>query len=71
VTIAAIDSGKPEKDVRVTLSDAAKSVVPVPLSVQDVIAVMKDRGMAEGAIIQVLSEFGVGVNIYEDKEKQK
>ena len=71
VTVAALDSGKPAKEVRVTLGDAAKSVVPVPLSLQDIIKVMKDQGLGEGAIIQTLSTFGVGVNTYDDREKQK
>lgn len=71
VAIAAIDSGKTGKAVRVTPMEAAKSAVPVPLALQEVIAVMRERGMTEGAIIQVLSEFGVGVNTYEDREAQK
>lgn len=71
VAIAAIDSGKTGKAVRVTPMEAAKSAVPVPLALQEVIAVMRERGMTEGAIIQVLSEFGVGVNTYEERESQK
>lgn len=69
--IAAIDSGKDERDVRVTPKEAAMEMLPVPLALQDVIKVMRENGMAEGAIIQVLSEFGVGVNVYEEYERQR
>jgi len=69
--IAAIDSGKPASKVRVTVGDAAAAWVPVPLSVQEIIAVMRDRGMTEGAIIQVLATFGAGVSTYEEREKQR
>jgi hypothetical protein len=71
VAIAALDSSKDDRDVRVTPAEAARAVLPVPLALQDVIAVMREQGMAEGAIIQVLSEFGVGVSNYEELERQR
>jgi hypothetical protein len=69
VAIAAIDSGKDPKKVRVTPGEALQSAMPVPLALQEVIAVMRDRGLTEGAIIQVLAEFGMGVSTYEDRDK--
>ena len=69
--IAAIDLGKDEDQVRVTLQEAAKGAVPVPLAVKEIIEVMRDRGMTEGAIIEALALFGAGVSVYEDREVQK
>lgn len=65
--VAAIDYGKQPKDVRVTPGEALKSAIPVPLALRDVIEVMRDRGMKEGAIIQILETFGAGVNTYDEK----
>lgn len=70
LAIAAIDSGK-DSGVRVTPGEAVKSVVPVPLALREVVEVMRDRGMTEGAIISALAVFGAGVSVYEDKEIQK
>jgi hypothetical protein len=70
-TIAAIDYGKDPKKVRVTPGEAASAALPVPLAISELVTTMRERGMTEGAIIQVLSEFGAGVSSYEAKEKQK
>lgn len=70
-TIAAIDLGKDEKDVRVTPAEAVRSAVPVPLAIREVIEVMRDRGMTEGAIVEALALFGAGVSVYEEREAQK
>lgn len=70
-SIAVVDLGKSDKDVRVTPSEAVKGMVPVPLAVREVIEVMHEQGMTEGTIIQILSTFGAGVSNYEGRESQK
>lgn len=70
-SIAVVDLGKGDKDVRVTPGEAVKGMVPVPLAVREVIEVMQEQGMTEGTIIQILSTFGAGVSNYEGRESQK
>lgn len=69
--IAVIDLRKDEKDVRVTPAEAVKGAAPVPLAIREVIEVMRDRGMTEGAIIEAMALFGAGVSVYEEREAQK
>lgn len=70
-TIAMIDLRKDDKDVRVTPAEAVKGAVPVPLAIREVIEVMRDRGMTEGAIVEAMALFGAGVSVYEEREAQK
>ena len=67
----AFDTARGEEKPRFTGADVVQSAIPAPLALQEVIAIMRENGMAEGAIIQVLAQFGVGVSVYEDREKQK
>lgn len=69
--IAVIDRNKEPGKARVTPAEAVKGAVPVPLAIREVIEVMRDRGMTEGAIIEALALFGAGVSVYEDREYQK
>ena len=41
----------------------------VPLPFADIVDIMKDRGFTEGMILNVMNQFGAGINTYEEESK--
>lgn len=61
---------KPKPGRPQTYSEVVASMY-TPMSLRDIADVMRDRGMAEGAIVEALGMFGAGVSVYGDEEKAK
>jgi len=59
---------KPRPGRPQTYSDVVASMY-TPMSLRDIADVMRDRGMAEGAIVEALGMFGAGVSVYGDEDE--
>lgn len=57
------------KGDKTTLGSVAKSAVPVPLSMQELLPLLKAHGLSEAAALQALQMFGAGVSNYADDAK--
>lgn len=56
---------------KVNAGHITKALLPVPLSVQDLVPILKEHGLTEGMIIEALGQFGAGVQHYETDEQMK
>ena len=57
--------GRPETYAEVVAS------MYTPMSLRDIVDIMRDRGMTEGAIIEALAMFGAGVSVYGDEQETR
>jgi hypothetical protein len=52
-------------------ANVGSAMVPIPLAISEIRAVMKDRGFTEAMIDQALALFGSGLSTYEEVERQR
>lgn len=43
----------------------------IPISFEDIYGVMKEQGMTRGAILNILNQFGMGIQQFEDRKSKK
>lgn len=56
---------------KVNAGHITKALLPVPLSIQDLVPILKEHGLTKGMIIEALGQFGAGVQHYETDEQMK